>query len=223
MSLLDQIATRLAQRPEPMGLLALGSCATGRMDEFSDLDFFVIAEPRQPLLADISWLGDVEWSHRNTPDGYQALVDGVFCEFAVFAPGDLRGIRFTPGRYVWRRADCPDPEPTYPGRADRDWLAAEVVANLYVGMSRWLRGERLSAFRMVQHEALGNLLRWYRAPDADDPFDPTRRAEALALPVGRLAPGHDHTPAAAAAILQTLAPRPDALTRAVEDLIQRAR
>ncbi len=222
--LLEEIGARLAQRPEALGLLALGSCGlqTERMDEFSDLDFFVIAEPREALLADLSWLGDVEWSHRNTPDGHQALVDGMFCEFAVFTPTDLQGIGFTRGRYVWRREGCPEADPNVPGVAAREWLVGEILANLYMGLSRWLRGERMSAFRMIQHEALSNLLRWYRAPDVDDPFDPTRRAERLDLPLAELAPGYDHTPSAAQAILQVLAPAPNAMTQAVEARLHRA-
>lgn len=225
LELLDQIGHRLAQRPEALGLLALGSCGmdTDRMDEFSDLDFFVIAEPREPLLEDLSWLGPVEWSHRNTPDGQQALVKGVFCEFAVFAPSHLAGIGFSPGRYVWRRDECPTPQPTFPSVPTRDWLAAEILGNLYVGLNRWLRGERMSAFRMVQQEALGNLLRWYRAPAADDPFEPTRRAEALGLPLAELAPGYHATPSAAAEILRVLGPPPNAMTQAITDLLHRAR
>lgn len=224
LNLLTAMGRRLSDRPEALGLLALGSCGleTDRMDEYSDLDFFVIAEPREPLFDDLSWLGEVAWSHRNTPDGVQALVEGVFCEFAVFAPSDLPGIGFTPGRYVWRRPGCPDFEPTYPGVAQRDWLVAEILGNLYIGLSRWMRGERLSAFKMVQGEAVSNLLRWYRAPGADDPFEPTRRAESLDLPLAELAPGYEQTPAAAAAILRVLEPRSDAMTQAVQRLLQAA-
>jgi hypothetical protein len=222
LNLLTQIGRRLAARPEALGLLALGSSGrdTARHDPHSDLDFFVIADDREPLLADLSWLGPVQWAHRNTVDGYRVLVDGVLCEFAVFDRAQLDGVAGTGGRWVWRGPECPDvtlvaPEPPAP-----EWVEAEVLSCLYIGLQRWLRGERMAAMRMVQGEALSLLLRSRGSPD---PFDPTRRAESLGLALAHYAPGYEHTPASAARILDALDPAANAMRDAVEELLQRCR
>lgn len=206
-----------------MALLALGSVGrdTGRLDEHSDLDFFVITKDKGALLHDSSWLGPVRWFHQDTPDGCKALVGECFVEYAIFAPDELPGIRFEPGRLVWARADF-DPaclEPRQPPARDGQWLTREILSNLYVGLHQWLRGERLAAMRMVQGEALDNLL---RLQGADDPFNPARRAESRELDLSVMAGGYEATPMAARAILEALGPQYDAMAREVETLIVRA-
>lgn len=205
---LGGLATRLAADPDVLALLALGSAGlhTERLDEHSDADFFVITAAKERLLDDPSWLGEpLRWAHRNTPDGYVALVGGLFCEFAVFEPSELPGIPFAPGRIVWARSgfDAAALSPAPRGASpDPEWLAAQTLTHLYVGLHRWLRGERLAAQRKVQLEAVDTLLRLL---GSDDPFDPARRAERrLDLPWGDLVGGYDHTPRSARTVLELL-------------------
>lgn len=98
----DHIAgPSLPARPDALALLALGSVGreTGRADRWSDLDFFVIvcigAKPRH--LADLGWLQaahPLAWTSANTRDGFKALMtDGAFCDFAVFEPAEVAGLR----------------------------------------------------------------------------------------------------------------------------------
>lgn len=218
--LLDDIALRLAADADALALLALGSGGrnTERFDEHSDLDFFVIATEKEKFLADLSWLGPVQWSHRDTPDGCKALVAGVFCEFAVFLADEMPTVKYAPGRVVWKRETVTLDEQHPPLVAERDCLVDEVLSNLYVGLHRWLRGERLSALRMIQGEALDNLLRLY-APD--DPFAPSRRAEGVGLPLAMMAPGYAATPAAAQVILEHLPAGGGVMRYEVERLLQR--
>jgi hypothetical protein len=203
LELLDGIAQRLAAIPQSRALLALGSVGlhTDRVDQHSDLDFFVITTDKSVLLEDLWWLGEVQWAHRNTRDGFKALVDGVFCEFAVLTSDELHDIAFAPGRVVWAR-DGFDEQllvPTNKEPRDQRWLTDEILSNLYVGLHRWLRGEKLAAMRLIQGEALDHLLMLL---GADDLFVPARRAEArLQLPWEVLAGGYEGTPAAAGAIL----------------------
>ena len=85
---------RLQSDPSALALLALGSVGRDvhRLDEHSDLDFFVITDDKRRLLEDVSWLGSpIEWLHRNTRDGYKALVAGIYHEFAVLTPEELPG------------------------------------------------------------------------------------------------------------------------------------
>ena len=219
---LDEIAARLQDDPDALALLALGSVGldTDRLDEHSDLDFFVIAAGKGRFLEDLDWLGEpLQWCHRNTRDGYKALVGGVFCEFAVFEQHELPGIPFAPGRVVWSRPgfDTGLLAPTVAPRvSSRQWLVDEILSCLYVGLHRWARGEKLAAMRMVQGEALDNLLSLH---GPDDLFAPTRRAEQRwDLPWDRLAGGYDATPEAAREILRLLPP--EACAPAMVDQIE---
>jgi hypothetical protein len=221
LALLNDIAVRLSADPDALALLALGSAGTHqeRLDEHSDLDFFVIALDKSKFLDHLEWLGFVEWWHRDTPDGCKALVNGIYCEFAVFLPEELPVIRFEAPRVVWRRDGVSVAEQNVPDPAAQDWLVDEVLSNLYVGLHRWLRGERLSAMRMVQGEGLDNLLRLL---GSDDPFAPARRAERLGLAWQRLAGGYDRTPEAAQAILETLPAGGGRMRDEVAGLVQQA-
>lgn len=221
LALLNDIAIRLSADPAALALLALGSAGTHqeRLDEHSDLDFFVIATDKYKFLDDLSWLGFVEWWHRDTPDGCKALVNGIFCEFAVFMLEELPAIRFEAPRVVWQREGLELTEKNVPDPAGTDWLVDEVLSNLYVGLHRWLRGERLSAMRMVQGEALDNLLRLL---GSDDPFTPSRRAERLDLPWTILAGGYERTPLAARGIMECLPPGGGRMRLEVEELVQQA-
>ncbi len=222
---LDHIAGRLALRPDALALLALGSVGrdTNRLDDHSDLDFFVITADKEQMLEDLSWLGEpLRWQHRNTPDGYQVLVGDVFHEFAVFQSEEMTAIPFEPGRVVWMAPGFDmsllDPAPQPPPSSQ--WLIDQVLANLYVGLHRFLRGEHLSALRKIQGEALDALL---RLRGASDPFDPTRRAEAhtdVRLDVA--AGGYDRVPEAARMILTALPPVESAMRDDVEALLARA-
>ncbi|MFO1271408.1 MAG: hypothetical protein U1F50_06985 [Rubrivivax sp.] len=224
---LDAIARSVAAEGDALALLGLGSVGleTGRIDEWSDLDFFVVVEPghKARYLDRLDWLArahPLAWHFRNTGDGHKALMeDGLFCEFAVFEPAELAHIPFAPGRVVWRRADA-DPALATPRKAlprpttDETWIVGEAIASLLVGLGRWHRGEKLSAMRFVQGHALDRLIELdalRRRAAGGDPFDGTRRLEmrqpALAAELTRLAPGYDHTPAAAAALLDAFAAR----------------
>lgn len=224
---LEAIGASLAASGHALALVGLGSVGldTARLDAWSDLDFFVIAEPghKARYLAALDWLEHAHplaWRCRNTGDGYKALMaDGLFCEFAVFEPAELDAIPFAPGRVVWRRADA-DPALARPRRplprptTDETWIVGEALSCLLVGLGRWHRGEKLSALRFVQGHALDRLVELdalrTRAP-AGDPFNGERRLEsrqpALAAELPALAPGYERTPDAARAVLQALQAR----------------
>lgn len=235
LSRLDAIGTSLAASGHALALIGLGSVGleTGRLDAWSDLDFFAIVEPghKARYLERLDWLAQAHplaWHFRNTADGHKALMaDGVFCEFAVFEPQELDAIPFAPGRVVWKREGVDDtiatprrplPRPT----TDETWIVGEALACLLVGLARWRRGEKLSALRFVQGHALDRLVELdalRTRPTGQDPFSGERRLEmrqpALATELAALAPGYDRTPQAAAALLDALARRGAQLDAAV--------
>ena len=169
---LDEIGGSLAQSGGALALIGLGSVGEElhRLDEYSDLDFFVIVEAgyKRRYIENLEWLSrlaPITYHFLNSPDGYKLLfADGIFCEFAVFEPGELTGIPFAPGRIVWKRDDAPETihrpakEPVPAERRTKEFLIGEAITNLYVGMGRDKRGEKLSAMRFIQGYAVDRLL-----------------------------------------------------------------
>ena len=224
---LDAIGASLARHGDALALLGLGSVGreTDRIDAWSDLDFFAIVAPgrKAAYIADLAWLSDVApvaYAVRNTVDGYKVLYeDGIFCEFAVFEPAELPGIAYAPGRVVWAApgfdtASLDRPDPTPGGGVDVPWALGEALTNLYVGLGRYHRGERLAAARLVQSHAVDRVLElasvWETAEAASssasrDPFQAERRVErripALADLLPTFVQGYDRTPESARAIL----------------------
>jgi lincosamide nucleotidyltransferase len=165
------------------------------MDEYSDLDFFVIVRPgaKEALLADCGWMEaafPVMWQFRNTDDGYKLLFsDGIYAEFAIFTAEELRHAAYGPGRFIWRDASLDqsleEPSSPPPDTTPRPapWLIGEILSCLYVGINRYLRGERLSAMLFVQQHAFSMLMELMESGSAAqngvnaDPFGRDRRIE----------------------------------------------
>lgn len=245
---LDHLATRLSSDPSVAAVLGLGSAGeqTHRFDDHSDIDFFVVvddAPSKARYLATTDWLagfgGRVVFDFANDPNGRKALfADGLFLEYAVFTPGELEAVPVHGVRVVWSRAGfrlgpaAPPPRGSVEG-IDRH--LHEALANLYVGLHRELRGERLAATRFIQVYAVDQVLFLARlGQEVDgaqpDPFDASRRVEDLPggqpLPLREMVPGYDHNAGAAAAVLGWLCARhraAPAMVAAVEALIVRAR
>lgn len=224
---LDAIGRSLENSGHAEALIGLGSVGLEleRLDEFSDLDFFAVVEDgwKAHYLNDLGWLeqaAPVVYTFRNTPDGFKLLfADGIFCEFAVFERAELAGIPFAPGRIVWKRPAVPDtiaiPAVTSgaPAAKSSDFLLGEALTNLYVGLCRYRRGERLSAARFIQGYAVDRVLELaaFIEPEGSalrDPYSGERWFEARFPVTARLLPGmlggYEHTPESALAVLAFL-------------------
>ena len=243
---LDGIGQSLARSGHALALIGLGSVGLEleRLDAYSDLDFFAIVEPgyKQTYLDDLDWLASlcpVAYCFANTDDGYKLLFeDGIFCEFAVFEPHELDAISFAPGRVVWRQPQVsPDigrPAKGLPSRPKRspDFLLGEALTNLYVGLARDKRGEKLSAARFIQGYAVDRLLELADTletarPVFRDEFANERRFEARHPGIAGLAAawmqGYDRNRESALAILAFLEQHfevDQALAMAIRNLCQ---
>ena len=238
---LDDIGRSLARRDTALALLGLGSVGRelDRLDEYSDLDFFVVVEndQKQHYIDDLSWLSDawpLAYRFRNSDDGYKFLFDdGIYGEMAVFGLDEMASAAYTPGRIVWRREGVPETLASprnWPSRRARqsvEHLLGEALTNLYVGLGRFRRGEKLSAFRFIQGYAvdrvvdLADLMASQTAAE-EDPFDAPRRFErrypALAAELPLLLQGYERSPESAAAILSLL-DRHFAVEQAIKEAI----
>lgn len=224
---LDEIAGVLQEIPGALALIGLGSVGLEleRLDAYSDLDFFVIVAEghKEAFMQELDWLvaaHPLGFAFQNTPDGYKALFeDGIFCEFAVFELPELSKIPYAPGRIVWK---CPEVGDwiSQPQRQDglsepqtTEWLLGEALTNLYVGLGRYQRGEKLSAARFVQGYAVERVIELYERVSGEpaspgDPFSPERRLEqrypGLAAQLPAFLQGYERTPQSALAILAFL-------------------
>ncbi len=195
---LAEIGQSLKTSGKALALLGLGSVGKEKtcLDEYSDLDFFVIAKPgcKQCFLDDdLFWLEQCAQSgffFRNTVDGYKFLYeDGVFCEFAVFETKELEHIPFSEGRAIWSEPEFnltalqpKTKKGMYQRSSDIEWILGEALTNLYVGMCRHNRGEKLSGMRFVQSHALDRILDLIQVSQVaenihEDPYLPERRFE----------------------------------------------
>jgi lincosamide nucleotidyltransferase B/F len=224
---LDEIGASVARSGNGLAVIGLGSVGTEleRLDDYSDLDFFVIVQPgyKSAYLDDLSWLTDlapVAYCFRNTVDGYKLLYqDDIFCEFAVFAEAELANIAYTGGRIIWkadgvddniRQPDSPPGQKTAP---TVEWLLGEALTCLYVGLGRYHRGEKLSAQRFIQHYAVDRVLELMElettaVPLPRDPFAVERRYEQrfpdLARQLPQFIQGYDYSRESAQALLAFL-------------------
>jgi hypothetical protein len=222
---LDQIGQALAHTGQGLALLGLGSVGSerDRLDQYSDLDFFAIVQAgaKALLLQDSRWLAEpcpVVYQFANTPDGYKYLyADGIFCEMAVLETDQLQQIPLVGAHIVWQDPafdmifSAPAPSPPVPRSAE--WLMNEALTNLYVGLGRYHRGEKLSAQRFIQHYAVERILEmaaWLAAaqPGHPDIFTPERRFEQrypdLAAHLPQFVQGYNHSVESAQAILAFL-------------------
>lgn len=243
---LDRLAAHLASDDHVVAVLGLGSAGeeTHRFDEHSDIDFFVVvdtARAKEHYLRDPGWLagfgGDVAYSFANDPHGRKALfADGLFVEYAVFTPDELAGLPVVGARVVWARGDrealTSAPTSPSPTAIDTvDFHLNEALTNLYVGLHRELRGERLTAMRFIQVYAVDRVLALVRLDPASrldhpDSFESTRRIEHADLPTAlrlhRMVPGYQHNADAARAVLGWLTTHhltDPSITRAIQELL----
>jgi hypothetical protein len=227
---LDAIGRSLATHDDALALFGLGSVGQelDRLDEYSDLDFFVVVRPgaKQRFFDNIDWLeaaAPVVFRYRGPGDGLHVLfTDGIYAEMAIFTVAELGTALYTPGRIVWKRAGVdealaePARTPPTPTTPPLDQLLGEILCNLHVGLLRFRRGERLAAAREIQLYAVDRMLELaaHLEPEqaaARDPFARMRRFERrfpqMAAHLGDFQQGYDRTPESAAAMLDFLSAR----------------
>ena len=229
---LDRLGEVVAARGDALALIGLGSVGTDldRLDGHSDLDFFVIVEDgaKQRYLDSLDWLEElapIDFSFPNSVDGRKVLfADGLFAEYAVFVLAELRKLSYPQGRLVWRRDDAPSglerarrlPRP--PAHEGAQFQVDEALTNLYVGLHRDARGERLAGSRLIQYWAVNRLMHLLELtePGAGPPQDAfviergvEKRFGPEVLPLAAMVPGYEHNREAALAILEWLEARAD--------------
>lgn len=222
---LETIAQSIQKTNVGLALLALGSggLERDRLDNFSDLDFFVIVEDgyKQHFIRNLDWLArihKISFSYQNTVDGHKVLFeDGIFCEFAIFEKDELKHIPFSEGRIIWKKDGFDEticlPLNMKENKQDKDWYIGEILTTLYIGLGRYHRGEKLSAFFLIQHRCIEKLIMLFHQTHpisnklAVDPFNISRRFEKNHPDIGNISKlmlGYDKTIQSAHNIIEYL-------------------
>ncbi|GLV57544.1 hypothetical protein KDH_43800 [Dictyobacter sp. S3.2.2.5] len=246
---LDKIGFALRDTGTALALLGLGSVGNEieRLDKYSDLDFFAIVRPgtKDRYIDNLDWLAapcPPSYVFRNTVDGYKVLFeDGIFCEFAVFEPHELRHIPFAHGRLVWKDVSFDEtllnPQPVQQRvnaiEGTMEWHLGEALTNLYVGLGRVHRGEVLTGTRSIQSYAVDHILALTKSIETarvqnEDQFNMERRYETRYPQIAHYLPtfmqGYEHNVESALAILDFLTQRfdvPPAMHSAIQELCAR--
>jgi hypothetical protein len=219
---LDEIGQSVARTGHGLAVIGVGSVGTeqDRLDDYSDIDFFAVVKPgyKEQFIHNLDWLSSINpivYAFQNTVDGHKLMFeDGIFCEMAVFEPQELAHTPFASSRIVWKDDTFEEslavPPPVHHSSKSTDWYIGEALTNLYVGLCRYHRGEKLTAARFIQGYAVDRILDLApqiesEQPSHKDPFMTERRFEVRFPHTAALLPqfmqGYDRTPESARAIL----------------------
>ena len=211
---MDEISAYYANQIGVLAVAAFGSNAQReRLDESSDLDFLVFADPdaKARLIAEVhalTQLGEIDALRIVYSDAVQLLfADGVLCDFGIILPEQLATFPHGAGKYFWKRDDWQaiDLSASEPARKSARELMEDALFHLYVGLLREKRGEAAAAFEEIQGKAAACVLSLLQGDDADA-FSSFRRAEQRVSQdaLERLLPGYGRSREAAEAILMLL-------------------
>ncbi len=198
----QELRLKLAGDDRVLALIALGSMAQQdyQPDEWSDHDFFVITIQgvQEDIRQDLSWLPrthDIVFKFRETEHGIKVLYrGGHLLEFAVFNEDELQMARLNRYRVLLDKAGIA-PRLAELELATQDFVArshtasekrlGDFLMNIFVGVGRHARGEKLSGRHFVKTHALTHLLhllaQFVPAEQANllDNLDPFRRFEQV--------------------------------------------
>lgn len=165
---MNKLAQRIANYDDCLCLLGLGSMSeTFRMDEYSDMDFFLIVKngSKSYFMNDLEWLAfdEIVFSFQNSNDGYKALFkDGNFAEFAIFTEDEILEATFTLGKVYYARPgfdlDKITPRKIRERKLNVEYNVCEALANIYIGLNRLKRGEIASATTFIQSYAFNLII-----------------------------------------------------------------
>jgi hypothetical protein len=221
---IEEIKNSVSHIEGTKAYLTLGSAGAEveRLDDYSDIDFFLIVESgyKKRFIENLDWLSEISpvgFCFQNTKDGHKLLyTDGIFCEFAVFEESEMKTAVFSKGLLRWHASDfdqslcIPSVQhtPDYP--ASLEWALNEALTCLYVGLNRYARGELLSGTRFVQNYAVDLIISTStylmdEIPNGADAFQHERRYEGRFPELAKVLPdmiqGYTRTKESAVKIL----------------------
>lgn len=188
-SLIRALAEGLWKLPDIEALLLFGSVSRQQNDAYSDLDFLVIVkESAVPLYtADLDWLSQcvtIDAVSREGEDSFNVLfAGGIVGDFGVVSLKHFGEYPHEAGVVVFQRENIDLSSSNIrilPSvRTQEEWLN-RFLFKLYLGLGRYLRGERINAHTLIEGEALHAFLHLVKTPGAVyDPYQIDRHFESI--------------------------------------------
>jgi len=188
-SLIQALADGLWKHSDIEALLLFGSVSRKRADMYSDLDFLVVVKENavSRYTADLEWLNQcakINAVSREGEDSFNVLFDaGVVGDFGVVTQKHFGEFPHDEGVVVFQRADVElstcNRKILPSERTQEEWLN-RFLFKLYLGLGRYLRGERINAHTLIEGEALHAFLQLIKMPGTVyDPYQIDRHFESI--------------------------------------------
>ena len=171
----NRLRDSLAERDEVIGLVLVGSTADlGRVDEWSDHDFFVITKDgaAENLRQDLSWLpdfDDIVMRPRETDHGLKVVyANGKVLEFAVFNDDELDNAGANAYNVTLDRSNITErmaaiAQRSKPKPYDFDTEFEVFLGQMLIGIGRARRGEVIIAGQFIRSYCLNRTLGFLRS------------------------------------------------------------
>jgi len=161
--LVNTLKNGLLKNEDFIAFLIFGSVSKNKNDDYSDLDFLVITKPESitSYTEDLSWLDNIlpiETFLREGIDNYKVLFkNGLIGDFGVTSIHHYQEYPHEKGVVIFQREGL-DLESTnfqiLPETCPPEHWLNQFLFSSYIALGRYLRGEKICAFRMVNGDAL---------------------------------------------------------------------
>lgn len=228
---LGQIRSAIEARPEMLSVSLPQENETLQTlrDNDCDIQFTLVVTngAKGQYLNDLSWLMDIQhiaFTFCRCPGHFRFLFsDGIYCDLTVLDQQEFashQGVNYPFASL--RKGQSGNPqliapeEPPQNSNAieqhDTRWLMGELLTNLLIGLRRYTKGDKLSAFYLIQHHGLSRLLALIAKWEANQDQAKSRISNTatcfeqsypqVASKVSQFALGYDQSPQSAFAILK---------------------
>ena len=214
----EQIIRRFQQLDNALALFVpIPSCQSQESTKLLTFHAAVKSHESQNLQEELSWLSEVQhvaYQYQRSENGKRMVFsDGVLCDFYLHAKTQLEKSNPKNWQVEWHtdssKIDAFPPTTNLIFETQTEWLLGELLTNLTLGLRHFTSNERLAAFQCIQQHALNHLLTLMalfhfpdKPPAGNIAWDSL--AQTKSVPIDTFAPGLEHSPNAANAILEHL-------------------
>ncbi|KAF0225281.1 MAG: hypothetical protein FD133_659 [Erysipelotrichaceae bacterium] len=165
--LVNTLKNGLLKNEDFLAFLVFGSVSKRKNDRYSDLDFLVIAKPESitSYTEDLGWLEKIlpiETFLREGIDNYKVLFkNGLIGDFGVASFHHYQEYPHEKGVVIFQREGLDLESSNYqilPETWPLDHWLNQFLFSSYIALGRYLRGEKICAFRMINGDAMTSFL-----------------------------------------------------------------
>ncbi|MBZ4683719.1 MAG: hypothetical protein JG768_1144 [Fusobacteriales bacterium] len=166
---LDDIKNSLKKHSECEAIISMTpiELELDKFDEYKGINFIVfLKENKDKFLENLSWLyceSKIIYAFKNTKNGYKIMYeDGIYLEFSIFCLDEIENVALPEGRIIYIKNDFDidklQIERLESNEINIDWEIGELITYIYLGLSKYNRGDKIPAFSFIQIYAVNRLL-----------------------------------------------------------------